>query len=178
MYIRRNLSTMFPLPFQFVDYNCFSIPISVTYPFFAWTEIWKRISKWCRFVKLYMMEFSLKYNNVLLRKILADSTYIVFVLKFCVKSCSYSFKILTERKEERLHIPGRTSLGKLVTTLRSSHRMHTTTAWLRDHVCYVILVLNTLRTGDADLRFYITTVQDGWRKSAFLTRACFPPQYT
>ena len=33
--------------------------------------------------------------------------------------------------------------------------------------------LNTLRTGDADLRFYITTVQDGWRKSAFLTRACF-----
>ena len=33
---------------------------------------------------------------------------------------------------------------------------------------------NTLRTGDADLRFYITTVQDGWRKSAFLTRACFP----
>ena len=35
------------------------------------------------------------------------------------------------------------------------------------------LSLNTLRTGDADLRFYITTVQDGWRKSAFLTRACF-----
>ena len=33
---------------------------------------------------------------------------------------------------------------------------------------------NTLRTGDADLRFYITTVQDGWRKSAFLTRFCFP----
>ena len=29
-------------------------------------------------------------------------------------------------------------------------------------------------TGDADLRFYITTVQDGWRNSAFLTRACFP----
>ena len=34
--------------------------------------------------------------------------------------------------------------------------------------------INTLRTGDADLRFYITTVQDGWRKSAFLTRICFP----
>ena len=34
--------------------------------------------------------------------------------------------------------------------------------------------VNTLRTGDADLRFYITTVQDGWRKFAFLTRACFP----
>jgi hypothetical protein len=34
--------------------------------------------------------------------------------------------------------------------------------------------LNTLRTGDADLHFYITTVQDGRRKSAFLTRACFP----
>ena len=41
-------------------------------------------------------------------------------------------------------------------------------AWEGDHV------VNTLRTGDADLRFYITTVQDGWRKSAFLTRACFP----
>ena len=34
--------------------------------------------------------------------------------------------------------------------------------------------VNTLRTGDASLRFYITTAQDGWRKSAFLTRACFP----
>jgi len=31
-----------------------------------------------------------------------------------------------------------------------------------------------LRTGDADLRLYITTVQDGWRKSAFFTRAWFP----
>jgi len=28
--------------------------------------------------------------------------------------------------------------------------------------------INTLWTGDADLRLYITTVQDGWRKSAFL----------
>jgi len=30
--------------------------------------------------------------------------------------------------------------------------------------------INTLRTGDADLRFYVTTVQDGWRRFAFLTR--------
>ena len=37
-----------------------------------------------------------------------------------------------------------------------------------------VVCLNTLRRGDADVRFYITTVQDGWRKSAFLTRACFP----
>ena len=36
------------------------------------------------------------------------------------------------------------------------------------------LYFNALRTGDADLRFYITTVQDGRSKSAFLTRACFP----
>ena len=36
------------------------------------------------------------------------------------------------------------------------------------------IYFNTLRTGDADLRFYITTVQDGWRKCGFLTRACFP----
>ena len=34
--------------------------------------------------------------------------------------------------------------------------------------------INTLWMGDADLRLYITTVQDGWRKSAFLTRAWFP----
>jgi hypothetical protein len=40
------------------------------------------------------------------------------------------------------------------------------------------LVLNTLRTGDADLRLYITTVQDGWRKSAFLTSAWFPTRST
>ena len=38
----------------------------------------------------------------------------------------------------------------------------------------LLFMINTLRTGDADLRFYITTVQDGWRKSAFVTRACFP----
>jgi len=37
-----------------------------------------------------------------------------------------------------------------------------------------ISIVNTLRTGDADLRLYITAVQDGWRKSAFLTRAWFP----
>ena len=35
------------------------------------------------------------------------------------------------------------------------------------------MVVNTLRTGDANLHFYITTAQDGWRKSAFLTHACF-----
>jgi hypothetical protein len=31
---------------------------------------------------------------------------------------------------------------------------------------------NTLRTGDADLRFYIATVQDGWRRFAFLHYNC------
>jgi hypothetical protein len=36
------------------------------------------------------------------------------------------------------------------------------------------VIFNTLRTGDADLRLYITTVQDGRRKSAFLTNAWFP----
>ena len=34
--------------------------------------------------------------------------------------------------------------------------------------------INTLWTGDADLRLYITTVQDEWHKSAFLTHALFP----
>ena len=45
---------------------------------------------------------------------------------------------------------------------------------LKIYALLVSVQLNTLRTGDADLRFYITTVQDVWRKSAFLTRACFP----
>jgi hypothetical protein len=41
----------------------------------------------------------------------------------------------------------------------------------------IIRHINTLRTGDANLRFLrfcITTVKDEWRKSAFLTRAWFP----
>jgi len=37
-----------------------------------------------------------------------------------------------------------------------------------------IVNINTLWTGDADLRLYITTVEDGWRNSAFLTRVWFP----
>ena len=48
-------------------------------------------------------------------------------------------------------------------------RGRSVTAWR-----VIQILFNTLRTGDADLRFYITTVRDGWRKSAFLTRACFP----
>ena len=35
-------------------------------------------------------------------------------------------------------------------------------------------ILNTLWAGDADFRLYITTVQNGRCKSAFLTRAWFP----
>ena len=50
--------------------------------------------------------------------------------------------------------------------------VHTTDHRLK-HV-ELIRIINTLRTGDADLHFYITTVQDGWSKSAFLTRTCFP----
>ena len=48
------------------------------------------------------------------------------------------------------------------------------TRFLQNADCLSAYLLNTLRTGDADLCFYITTVQDGWPKSAFLTRACFP----
>jgi len=33
-----------------------------------------------------------------------------------------------------------------------------------------VMYVSTLWTGDADLRFYVTTVQDGWRRFAFLTR--------
>ena len=41
-----------------------------------------------------------------------------------------------------------------------------------------IRTLNTLWTGDADLCLCITTVEDGWRTSAFLTRAWFHALYT
>ena len=53
----------------------------------------------------------------------------------------------------------------------TSYSLHRSLEWVRTKYFYD---LNILRTGDVDLRFYITTVQDGWRKSAFLTRACFP----
>ena len=48
--------------------------------------------------------------------------------------------------------------------------------WPNNWLTFLMVVkeINTLWTGDADLRPYITTVQDGWRKSAFLTRAWFP----
>jgi hypothetical protein len=38
--------------------------------------------------------------------------------------------------------------------------------------------VNTLWTGDTDLRLYITTLQDGWCKSAFLTRSLVSMHYT
>ena len=46
-------------------------------------------------------------------------------------------------------------------------------SWIQVHTVpsyFCQVHFNTLRTGDEDLRYYITTVQDGWRKSAFLTR--------
>ena len=52
-------------------------------------------------------------------------------------------------------------------------RVHAVTATC--HMVHVFMLwhvhmppsINTWRTGDADLRLYITTVQDGWRKSEF-----------
>ena len=38
--------------------------------------------------------------------------------------------------------------------------------------CFFKVSFNTLRTSDADLRFYITTVQGGWRRFAFLHYNC------
>jgi len=32
---------------------------------------------------------------------------------------------------------------------------------LRKAVIVIYMIINTLRTGDSDLRFYVTTVQDG-----------------
>ena len=54
------------------------------------------------------------------------------------------------------------------------YNLHNTPGLFSVAACPKNLHFNTLRTGDAGLHFYITTVQDGWRKSAFLTRACFP----
>ena len=68
--------------------------------------------------------------------------------------------------KERLTVPRQIGGRGLADTCNSA-------AWQTGEAPSDIL-LNTLRTGDADLRFYITTVQDGWRKFAFLTRACFP----
>jgi hypothetical protein len=48
---------------------------------------------------------------------------------------------------------------------------HYTTFW---DVKIIYITFNTLRTGDANLRFCITTVKDEWHKSAFLTHAWFP----
>ena len=45
--------------------------------------------------------------------------------------------------------------------------IHTTVQYFSS---YKTRSINTLRTGDADLRFYVTTVQDGWSRFAFLTR--------
>jgi hypothetical protein len=48
------------------------------------------------------------------------------------------------------------------------------TAVRNSNLTQTLFFLNTLRTGDADLRLYITTVRDGWCKSAFLTHAWCP----
>ena len=45
-------------------------------------------------------------------------------------------------------------------------------AHLEGQSIYSSSPFNTLRTGDADLRFYITTMQDGWRRFAFLHYNC------
>ena len=55
------------------------------------------------------------------------------------------------------------------------HVLVTQTGWhyptvKRDYQLQYPIPLNTLRTADADLRIYVTTVQDGWRRFAFLTR--------
>ena len=84
-------------------------------------------------------------------------------------------------------LPSMPRSSEWLLSIRSSHRnpvrifntpiraICSTNFILLGLITWIILTyINTLRTGDADLRFYITTVQDGWRKSAFLTRACFP----
>ena len=40
-------------------------------------------------------------------------------------------------------------------------RMGSVTFQTGDHDVTLLITFNTLRTGDADLRFYITTLQDG-----------------
>ena len=67
-----------------------------------------------------------------------------------------------------------TFVSNMYFVLLGWHDVETFTSHFGLHKNWMFCSVNTLRTGDADLRFYITTVQDGWRKSAFLTRACFP----
>ena len=49
------------------------------------------------------------------------------------------------------------------------HHTDATVILLYTLLQYCVKVINTLWTGDADLRLYITTVRDGRRKYAFLT---------
>ena len=91
---------------------------------------------------------------------------------FAVISASWQY-CLHLRNSGLIVMSDRTRFNPLRTKCISPYRAVNTI-----HFGYKQLSVNTLRTGDADLRFYITTVQDGWRKSAFLTRACFPAQYT
>jgi len=49
---------------------------------------------------------------------------------------------------------------------------HELICWM--DIFFNAVVINTLRTGDADWHLYITTVQDRRRKSVFLTSAWFP----
>ena len=67
------------------------------------------------------------------------------------------------------------NIGVCPTKHESSHHWRWSCYWrLWGPQIVQFAALNTLWTGDADLRLYITTVQDGWSKSAFLTRASFP----
>ena len=77
----------------------------------------------------------------------------------------YDSALLSRARKFMLSLEVSTEWGRAI--------MNIITHWGRvTQIC--VFTLQLCKTGDANLRFYITTVQDGWRKSAFLTRACFP----
>ena len=77
---------------------------------------------------------------------------------FGVSTASEGLRAAERRRRRVLAFSGNSRVGKQNTPLYVE--MLVNTMCLRVALC-LRFTINTLRTGDADLRFYITTVQDG-----------------
>ena len=107
------------------------------------------------FVRLYSVPLALFYNSI------------TYTTSWDTNSFSSIQEIPRFLRDQECSIP-RSRSKPFVIILSQINPAYTIWTYLFNNK------FNTLRTGDADLRFYITTVQDGWRKSAFLTRVYFP----
>jgi len=92
------------------------------------------------------------------------STTLLPLLWLCPRILLTIFQLilLDEDSSQAFHLPDTWVWISTWWTTAIIFRMFLEYKILRQH-------LNTFRTGDANLRFYITTAQDAWRKSAFLT---------